>query len=62
VPVARHAGRTAELIELSDALATGRPVFPDGTWGRATLEVCLGILQSSRTHSDIALTRQVPSG
>ncbi len=62
VPVARHVGRAAELIELNDALATGRPVFPDGTWGRATLEVCLGILQSSRTHRDIALTRQVPSG
>jgi predicted dehydrogenase len=61
VPVERHAGRAAELIELRDALATGRPVFPDGTWGRATLEVCLGILESSRQHRDIALERQVPS-
>jgi phthalate 4,5-cis-dihydrodiol dehydrogenase len=61
VPVERHRGRAAELIELSDALARKRPVFPDGTWGRATLEVCLGILESSREHRDIALKRQVPS-
>lgn len=61
IPVERHHGRAAELIELRDALATGRPVFPDGTWGRATLEVCLGILDSSREHREIALTRQVPS-
>jgi phthalate 4,5-cis-dihydrodiol dehydrogenase len=61
VPVDRSLGRTAELIELRDALAQGRPVFPDGKWGRATLEVCLGILESSRRHCDIALSRQVPS-
>lgn len=61
IPVARHHGRAAELIELRDALAAGRPVFPDGIWGRATLEVCLGILDSSREHREIALTRQVPS-
>jgi len=61
LPVQRHAGRAAELIELRDALASGRPVFPDGTWGRATLEVCLGILDSSRQHREILLSRQVPS-
>jgi phthalate 4,5-cis-dihydrodiol dehydrogenase len=57
----RGAGRAAELIELRDALAAGRPVFPDGIWGRATLEVCLGILDSSREHREITLSRQVPS-
>jgi phthalate 4,5-cis-dihydrodiol dehydrogenase len=61
VPVERHRGRTAELIELRDALDKGRPVFPDGTWGRATLEVCLGMLESSHQHREIPLTRQVPS-
>ncbi|HKT17489.1 MAG TPA: hypothetical protein VJR47_05570 [Stellaceae bacterium] len=60
IPVARHQGRTAELIELRDALAAGRPVFPDGRWGRATLEVCLAILESSRRRWEIPLTRQVP--
>lgn len=61
IPVTRHHGRAAELIELRDALAENRPAFPDGVWGRATLEVILGILDSSRDHREIALTRQVPS-
>ena len=41
-------GHNLELLELGDALATGRPAFPDGRWGKATLEVCLAILESSR--------------
>jgi len=61
LPVARGHGRAAELVELRDAVAAGRPVFPDGRWGRATLEVCLGILDSSHQHREIALSRQVPS-
>jgi len=61
LPVARGPGRAAELIELCDALAAGKPVFPDGRWGRATLEVCLGILDSSRQRREIKLSRQVPS-
>ncbi len=61
LPVARGHGRATELVELRDALAVGRPVFPDGTWGRATLEVCLGMLQSSRERREISLIRQVPS-
>ncbi len=61
VPVPRNPGRTAELMELQGALAEGRPVFPDGRWGRATLEVILGILDSSRERREILLSRQVPS-
>jgi phthalate 4,5-cis-dihydrodiol dehydrogenase len=61
LPVTSRLGRAAELVELRDALASGRPVFPDGTWGRATLEVCLGILESSRMRREIPLSRQVPS-
>ena len=56
-----NAHREAELVELMAALSSGRAAFPDGKWGRATLEVCLGILQSSRTRREIALTLQVPS-
>lgn len=40
-------GRTAELTELSAALEEGRTPFPDGRWGKATLEVCLEIMSSS---------------
>jgi len=61
IPAGPNAQREAELVELLDALKTNRTVFPDGKWGRATLEVCLGILESSRTGTEIALTRQVPS-
>jgi phthalate 4,5-cis-dihydrodiol dehydrogenase len=61
IPVTKPAGRSAELVELRDALAEGRQAFPDGRWGRATLEVCLGILDSSRQHREVALERQVPS-
>ncbi|HXQ50597.1 MAG TPA: Gfo/Idh/MocA family oxidoreductase [Stellaceae bacterium] len=61
VPVVRGPGRAAEAVELRDALAQGRTVFPDGRWGRATLEVCLAIMDSSRQHRDIPLSRQVPS-
>lgn len=58
--VPRNAGRSAEVIELRDALAAGRTVFPDGKWGRATLELCLAILESSRQGREIPLSRQVP--
>jgi len=58
IPVKANAGRSAELLEFTRALAEGRTVFPDGVWGRGTLEVCLGILESSKSRKDIALTRQ----
>ena len=52
--------RAAELIELRDALAARRPVFPDGRWGRATLEVCRAILDSAEARREIVLSAQVP--
>jgi phthalate 4,5-cis-dihydrodiol dehydrogenase len=48
-------GRAAELIELRDALAEGRDVFPNGEWGRATLETCLAILRSARDGKEVVL-------
>lgn len=60
IAVAPHVGRAGELIELRDALAQSRPVFPDGRWGRATLEVCMGMLESSRAHREISLSLQTP--
>jgi phthalate 4,5-cis-dihydrodiol dehydrogenase len=51
-------GRAAELIELRDALRENRDVFPNGEWGRATVETCLAILRSAREGRDIALTQQ----
>lgn len=61
MPVPPNPGRAAELIELRDALAEDRPVFPDGAWGKATLEVCLALLQSSREGREVALAHQIPA-
>jgi phthalate 4,5-cis-dihydrodiol dehydrogenase len=49
----------AEVIdELADAVAGIRPVHT-GEWGRATLEICLAMLASSREGREVALHRQV---
>jgi phthalate 4,5-cis-dihydrodiol dehydrogenase len=52
-------GRAAELEELLRAVREGRDPFPDGRWGKATLEVCLAILESSRTKREVFLSHQV---
>jgi phthalate 4,5-cis-dihydrodiol dehydrogenase len=61
IPCPPDSGRSAELAELRQAIVENRPAFPDGRWGKATLEVCLAMLQSSREHREIALHHQVPS-
>lgn len=48
----------AELLELSHALEEGREPFLDALWGRATLEVCVAMLDSSREGREIELQRQ----
>ncbi len=53
-------GRAAELRELYEGITQDRPVFPDGRWGKATLEVCLAILKSAKEKRDIPLSHQVP--
>jgi phthalate 4,5-cis-dihydrodiol dehydrogenase len=64
IPVAagpRYAQRytTTELNLMLDALDHDRPLAShDGRWGRATLEVCLGILQSTHERSEVRLHRQ----
>jgi phthalate 4,5-cis-dihydrodiol dehydrogenase len=41
-----------------DAFVTGRPHLHDGRWGKATMEVCLAILQSARERTEIHLQHQ----
>src|SRR5579864_1326223 len=53
-------GRRAELEELYNAIVLGQPVWHDGRWGMATLEVCLAIMQSARERREIMLQHQVP--
>jgi phthalate 4,5-cis-dihydrodiol dehydrogenase len=60
IPCAPDQGRSAELRELHAAVVQDRPAFPDGRWGKATLEVCIAMLQSSKERREIALTHQLP--
>ncbi|MBM2812220.1 MAG: Gfo/Idh/MocA family oxidoreductase [Chloroflexi bacterium] len=52
-------GRRAELDELYNAIVLDKPVFHDGRWGMATLEVCLAIMESARERREIMLTHQI---
>ena len=51
-------GRGAVLDELVQAIATGQAQLHDGRWGKATLEVCLAMLESSRVRRDVPLHYQ----
>ncbi len=53
--------REAELDELYRAVTEDRPVFHDGRWGEATLEVVLAIMQSARERKEIFMSHQVKS-
>ncbi len=53
-------GRAAEIEELYRAVAEDRPVFHDGRWGEATLEVCLAIYESARERREVRLSHQAP--
>ncbi|HZT06836.1 MAG TPA: Gfo/Idh/MocA family oxidoreductase [Chloroflexota bacterium] len=53
--------RAGDLRAMAQAIAGGTSVFPDGRWGLATLEVILGILQSSREGRTITLAHQCPA-
>lgn len=60
IPCPEDDGHNGELMELCEALNTPRPAFPDGRWGKATLEVCLAILASSKDGRIRKLRYQVP--
>ncbi len=60
---APYLDRSAELLRLCGTASPhgrGSPVYTDGRWGRATLEVILAILDSSPDSHEITLSRQVP--
>ena len=52
--------RRAELEEMYAAVVGGQPLWHDGRWGMATLEVCLAIMESARERREIMLRHQVP--
>jgi phthalate 4,5-cis-dihydrodiol dehydrogenase len=59
-PLAPPVVPRGEVIdELADAIAGVRPATHSGEWAMATLEVCLAILESSRTGREVMLAQQV---
>jgi hypothetical protein len=52
--------KSGAIDELYAAVVAGRPAQHDGRWGAATLEVCLGILESARQRREVPMARQVP--
>lgn len=56
-----RASVTGALVALSEALAGKRAHYPDGRWAKATLELCLAILESHRQRREIFLSQQVAS-
>ncbi len=52
--------RRAELEELYNSIVHGAPLWHDGRWGMATLEVCLAIMESGKQRKEIMLHHQVP--
>ena len=62
VPCAKWEGPLkVELEDFREAVTTDKPVPHDGRWGKATLEVCLAILQSNQERREVNLAHQVPS-
>ena len=53
-----RAGRE-DLQELYDAVIHDAPVYHDGAWGMATMEIIAAIMESSATGRDVTLTHQV---
>ena len=59
-PLPRPKVQRSEVIdELYDAVVHGRAPLHSGEWARATMEVCLAILQSGREQREIGLSHQV---
>ena len=52
-------GRAAELMDLYNGVVHGKPIFHDGRWGKATLEVCLAIIDSAKRGEEIQMHHQV---
>lgn len=51
--------RVEVIDEAYAAVVDGTPPLHDGAWSRATLEVCLAILESARSGREVLLRRQV---
>ena len=62
VPLGRAAPDKGKVVdELYGAIRDARLPLHDGRWGTATLEICLAIVESSRTRREVPLAHQVPT-
>jgi predicted dehydrogenase len=61
IPCPAFLDRGEALLKLFEAVTSNRPVATDGRWGKATLEVLLAILQSSREGREVTLAYQARS-
>ncbi len=64
LPVTREGGmpgRGDVLDELCSAVFEGKPLVHHGRWAKATLAVCLAVLQSAREGREVAVQHQVPT-
>ena len=50
--------RIEVIDELLAAVRGGVPPLHDGAWSRATMEVCLAMLESARTGKDVPMQQQ----
>ncbi len=50
--------RVEVIDELDLAIRHGRPPVHNGRWGKATLEICLALIQSSREQREVTLRHQ----
>lgn len=62
IPVPKGRGiRGGVIDEFYDAMVRDQPLLRDGRWEKATLEVCLAILESARERREVFLKHQVPT-
>jgi phthalate 4,5-cis-dihydrodiol dehydrogenase len=53
--------RTPVLDEFYDSIVGRRAALHDGRWGIADVEVCLAVIESSRSGREVSLRHQVPA-
>ena len=61
VPPDKNIRGASELDVLRANLERNEPIFPDAYWGRASLEGCIAMIQSSKERREIQLHYQAPS-
>ena len=56
----KESGGDPTIEEAYNGIVLGKPIFHDGPWGMATLEVQLGLMRSAREQCEVYLEHQVP--